>query len=412
VRFPSYTAFEPAIPVVCVTPDVSGAIHRFHDTSPFSPSGRYLAMTRLPVEDRLPPPGCIADVLVADLVTGEIRKVAETRGWDTQLGAQVQWGADDQSLYFNDVDLDEWIPYGVRLDPQSGARRRLAGTIYNLSPDGATSASPCLRRTQRVQAGYGVIVPDEHLPRNQGAPHDDGLYLTDTTTGATRLLVSLAEVVKATFSSDERARFSAGSFYGFHAKWNPQGTRLMFILRWIPPIDGQPRFRNVITMDANGGNIRRPITHRHWSRGGNHPNWCPDGEHLLMNLNLYGTGSLLVSVRYNGTNLRPMNNTLVGTGHPTLHPDGIHVLTDDYREPPVGFGDGTTPIRWLNLADTTETRLVRIRTRAGFSGPHNELRVDCHPAWDSAFRRFAFNGCPTGTRQVFVADMAGLVGAD
>lgn len=52
-----YTQFAPAVPVTGVTPGIGGAIHRFHDTSPFSPSGRYLAMTCFPFEDRLPPPG-------------------------------------------------------------------------------------------------------------------------------------------------------------------------------------------------------------------------------------------------------------------------------------------------------------------------------------------------------------------
>jgi hypothetical protein len=104
------------------TPTEGGAIHRFFDTSPFSPSGRYLGLTRLPFEDRLPQPGDVARVVVVDLHTGEERTVAETRGWDTQVGAHVQWGADDTQLYFNDVDMQTWRPYGVRVDPLSGHR--------------------------------------------------------------------------------------------------------------------------------------------------------------------------------------------------------------------------------------------------------------------------------------------------
>src|SRR5210317_1814350 len=93
--FPKYTDYEPVVPVYCVTPELSGTVHRFFDTSPFSPSGRYIALTRFPFEDRLPIPGDKAEVLLVDLTTGEQHLVAETRGWDTQLGAQVQWGADD-----------------------------------------------------------------------------------------------------------------------------------------------------------------------------------------------------------------------------------------------------------------------------------------------------------------------------
>ena len=88
--FSVYTHFDPMVPVCCVTPGVSGMMHRFFDTSPFSPSGRYLALTRFPFEDRLPAPGDVAEVILVDLKTGEQRSIAETRGWGTQLGAQVQ----------------------------------------------------------------------------------------------------------------------------------------------------------------------------------------------------------------------------------------------------------------------------------------------------------------------------------
>ncbi|HXU53280.1 MAG TPA: hypothetical protein VN789_14655 [Casimicrobiaceae bacterium] len=405
-----YAGFDPAVPVTCVTPGIGGAIHRFHDTSPFSPSGRYLAMTRFAFEDRLPPPGTSADILVADLESGEVRTVATTLGADTQLGAQVQWGADDASLFFNDVDTSTWRPYGVRLDPATGERARLAGSVYCISPDGRTSASPCLLRTRRTQAGYGVIVPREHIPQNRGAPADDGVYLTDTHSGEQRLLVSLADIVAATFTREERETFDQGAFYGFHAKWNPQGTRLMFIVRWLSPVPGQPRLNNVITMRADGSDIQRPITDRHWRRGGHHPNWCPDGERVLMNLNLAGTGLRLVAARYDGADLHMLNERLVASGHPTMHPDGIHVLTDAYVSEPLAYRDGTTPIRWLDLAATRETELVRIRTAAPYAGPAQELRVDSHPAWDRMWRRFAFNACPEGRRQVFVADMSALVG--
>jgi hypothetical protein len=407
----NYTQFAPAVPITCVTPDIGGAIHRFHDTSPFSPSGRYLAMTRFAFEDRLPPPGTEADVIVADLATGDVATVATTRGADTQLGAQVQWGTDDHSLYFNDVDTTTWLPFGVRLDPATGERSTLRGTVYCISPDGRSSASPCLRRTRRTQAGYGVVVPREHIPRNQGAPADDGLYVTDTAGGECRLLVSLADIVAATFTAEERAAFASGAFYGFHAKWNPQGTRLMFILRWLSPVARQPRLNNVITMNADGSGLARPITDRHWRRGGHHPNWCPDGEHVLMNLNLTGTGLRLASVRHDGADLRLLDEHLQASGHPTMHPDGVHVLTDAYVSEPLAYQDGTTPIRWLDLVNSRETELVRIRTAAPFAGPQQELRVDSHPAWDREYRRFAFNACPQGRRQVFIADMSAIVGS-
>ena len=416
-RFPAYTDFAPRVPVHCVTPGGTGYIHRFYDSPPFSPSGRYMALTRLPFEDRRPKPGEPAEIAVVDLVTGETRTVADTRGWDVQLGAQAQWGADDRTLLYNDLDPGEWIPYGVRLDPVSGERRRLGGTVYAVSPDSRWMASPCLRRTATTQAGYGVVVPRERIPENRGAPPDDGIYLTDLDSGESRLLVSIANVVDAAGGALGPGLARRSDFFGFHVKWNPQGTRLIFVLRSLPrswlPWRRKRRFgtRQVVTLDADGGNVAVSVSASRWARGGHHPNWCPDGEHVLMNLNTEGKGLRFARLARDGSTCETLLDSVLGSGHPTLHPDGRHLLTDAYTDEPVAFGDGTVPIRLVDLRDGTDTTLVRIRTEPLIARATGALRVDPHPAWDRSYTRIAFNACPNGRRQVFVADLSGFVAA-
>ena len=407
-RFPRYAEREPLVDVRCVTPKAGRVIHRFFDTSPFSPSGRYLGLTRLPFEDRLPTPDDTAEVVLVDLETGEERVVATTRGWDTQLGAQVQWGVADTQLFFNDLDTATWHPFGVRLDPFSGVRRKLNGTVYMVSPDGKRAASPCLLRTGLTQAGYGVLAPPDRVPRNHGASPDDGLYVTDTEAGRCQLVASFAQILDAATPLLEAKDYEGGAFYGFHVKWNPQGTRLMLVLRWLPDGGGKMK-ANVVTMKADGSDIRVAIPASQWSKGGHHPNWCPDGEHVMMNLKLGGRTMRLVRARYDGEGLAAMTDAVVGSGHPTLHPDGRHVVTDAYPGEPVAFRDGTVPIRLIDVSTGTERTLVRIRTVPPFKGPKGELRVDPHPAWGRRFRRIAFNACPDGTRRVFVADLTPLV---
>ena len=62
---------------------------------------------------------------------------------------------------------------------------------------GKQIASPCLLRTARTQLGYGVLAPPSKVPVNNGAPDDDGLFLTNIETGECRLLVSLRQIVDA-----------------------------------------------------------------------------------------------------------------------------------------------------------------------------------------------------------------------
>lgn len=51
-------------------------IHRFFDTSPMSPSSRYLALFRFPDEDQSPKPGDAGEVVLVDLETGKEQVVA------------------------------------------------------------------------------------------------------------------------------------------------------------------------------------------------------------------------------------------------------------------------------------------------------------------------------------------------
>ena len=103
--FPRYTDHEPAAPIWRITTAIDRCFHRFFDTSPISPSGRYVGLTRLPAEDRMPVAGEPAEIVVIDLETGAAEVVAVTHGWDTQLGAQVQWGPSDHELWFGDMDV-------------------------------------------------------------------------------------------------------------------------------------------------------------------------------------------------------------------------------------------------------------------------------------------------------------------
>jgi Tol biopolymer transport system component len=220
--------------------------------------------------------------------------------------------------------------------------------------------------------------------------------------------------VGTAFPTADHGRYRGGDFYGFHVKWNPQGTRLLFVLRWLPrtwlPWRRKKRHRrlHVVTLDADGGNARVAVPDTLWRRGGNHPNWCPDGEHILMNLNSESEGLRFVRIPWDGSACQTLSRTIQASGHPTLHVDARHVLTDAYPHEPVAFGDGTTPLRWIDLATSSERTLVRIRTRSDHEQAEPALRVDPHPAWDREFGRVAFNACPDGRRHVYVADLSGL----
>lgn len=415
--FPRYEEFSPKIPVWCVTPNQGGCIQRFFDSSPISPSGRYLAIFRLPFEDRRPVPGDAGQVCMVDLKSGDERILAETRGWEPQVGANLNWGASDNALYFNDVEPETWTPFAWKLNPLTGKRQRMAGTVYHASPNGRLLISANLTATRRTQPGYGVCVPDEHVRRNVGPVEDDGFMLTDTETGESRLLISIREILERADPPVLMDDPGQNEIYGFHSKFNPQGDRLMLSLRWFPAREepGWDMFKKAfgdvryawVTMRLDGSALHCPVGAEHWEKGGHHATWFPDGWRISMNLDLDREGCLrFVQVNADGTDLRKMRNDVIGSGHPNVTPNDKYLLTDTYTFEKLSFNDGTIPLRWIDLRTGGEDTLVRINTRQ--NSEDSTLRVDPHPAWDRAWRYITFNGFVGGTRRVFLADMADI----
>lgn len=405
-RFPASTEFAPLVPVVRVA--TGRIIHRFFDTSPISPSGRYMGLFRLPNEVRTPQPGEAGEVVVVDLATGQERTVAQTRGWETQMGANVQWGATDADLFFNDVDPATWTPFAVQLNPATGAKRTLDGTVFTVSPDGKKLTSYNLIASRRIQVGYGVVLPEDRTPRNIGPVANDGLFITDIASGKTRMIASIRDIVERATPKLAIPNVERCEFYCFQVRWNRQGTRLMAFLRWHDPAaaKGGPRLLTLVTMKGDGSDIRLAVTPQQYARGGHHPMWAPDGENITINLNIRdGTKDLdLVSVRYDGANMHSIHP--VGSGHPSMHPTRPFVVTDAYTHEPLARGDGTVPLRLIDLRSRTEVALAHVLARRSDSAKlTSEFRIDQHPVWDATGRYIVFNGVHADTRAVYVADV-------
>jgi hypothetical protein len=415
-NFPQYTDYDPSVPVWCVTPNISGCFHRFFDTSPISPSGRFLAVFQMPFEDRQPQPGEYGNIVVVDLETGEDKVVAKTCGWEPQMGANINWGGSDYELFFNDVDTTTWQSFAWKLDPISGAKQRMEGTLYHASPDGKWLISANMTTMRRTQPGYGVRVPDNVVRQNIGASKDDGFYITDTVSGEKRLLVSIHDLLTQADPPVLIEEFENNEIYGFHSKFNPQGDWLMLSLRWFP-VQDPPTFNMFkvdfqavryawVTMPLSGNPKHCAVGPEHWEKGGHHGTWFPDGKRISMNLNINRDGLYFVQVNRDGTGLRKMLEDIPGSGHPTVHPNGTHLITDTYTNEKTAFGDGTIPLRWINLQTGEDQVLVRINTAQPCED--SVLRVDPHPAWDRTWRYVTFNAFVGGTRRVYIADMTEL----
>jgi len=411
---PRYTEFGTSIPVWCITPRAGGCLHRFFDTSPLSPGGRYLACLRVPQEMERVRPGEEAQVIVVDLQTGEERSVYTTRGWEAQMGANINWGEDDATLLFNDVDMQTWQPFGVKLNWQTGKHERFPRGIYHASPDGRWAVVGDLTTMRWSQLGYGVIIPEERVPRRYGLPGDTGVFLTDTRTGESRLLISIADAFRRATPYVTDADFEQQESYVFHTKFSPDGQRIMFTTRRQPRdvskgygFDHSKIFFDIFTIRPDGTDLYNPVPWPYWRFAGHHTTWTPDSQSLTLNLDLHRQGMKIWRVKQDGGDFRLLVDFAKGSGHPTLHKNGRHVLTDTYLGEGFANSEGAIPLRWLDLHTRQETHPITIRIK---DATHSEWRIDPHPAWDRTWRYVAFNGSLGGTRRVFLADFAPLLG--
>lgn len=375
-----------------------GCIHRFFDTSPISPSGKYIALFRFPYENHSPRPGDSGEVFVQDMESGEVLYSTQSCGWEMQLGANVQWGKDDEELFYNDVDTITWEAYAVCLNFKTGEKKRCAGTVFMVSPDGNKLLSYDLYKSRFAQVGYGVIVPDSVAKRNIGPVTHDGVYVTDLNTNECRMIASLADIYENTIPFIVIPNPADYEYYCFQVKWNLQGTRILTTVQWTP-LSGGDRRRAVITMNPDGSDIRTAITPEQWAQGGHHINWMPDGDHLSMNLNVDGKeGVEIISVKYDGSDLKEVYP--IGSGHPSYNVAGLPYIVTDAYSGEVTSGEGMTPIRLINYKLQTEFNLAEV-----YLPPirNFEFRVDAHPAWDRTGRYVVFNGMKDEHRCVYVA---------
>jgi len=392
------------VPITKVTPDDGFYVHTYYDVCPFSPSGRYLAVTRLPYQDRIPVLGDTADVCVIDLSEQSIRTVYTTQSWGFQTGANVHWGATDDHLYTNDLVGGRAVCIGI--DLTNGKTRDYVNAMYSIAPDESAVIAFPFELLDVTQRGYGVPAADPDHPKKLpvGASATEGIWKTDLRTNQSRLLLSLAQAAALV---PEAAPEEDGTYYFWHTKFSRQGNRIMQVMRCLLPSGWGGRNAMVLTLDSDGSNLNFMPQVPIWGADGGHPNWHPDGEHLIRVLKMDGETPRLCRFRADGTDLRVLSEKILGGGHPTFEGEGRFIVTDNFH----GSNPQLVDIQLIDMREET----VEILTTMATLNRADELdyqphRLDGHPAWSRDYKTVCFQAAPDGTRQLYLADVSQLVG--
>ncbi|MCC7341427.1 MAG: hypothetical protein IT170_10105 [Bryobacterales bacterium] len=404
--FAEYKDASNAVPIQRITPDDGYYIHTYYDVSPWSPSGRYLAATKVPYQDRYPVLGDTAEVCLIDLKDRTIQTLFQTKSWGYQTGANVNWGATDRYLYTNDII--NGVSVCVRIDLERGETRIYTGPAYNVAPDDSCVIGFPMELMDATQLGYGAPSKDPLNPPSLplGASKTQGLWRTDLKTGKKTLLMSLHAL--ASQVKDAAPWKGTGTWYLWHSKFNPQSNRILQISRVMFPDRQGGENSMVFTFNPDGSDLTLLPVKKVWGNTGGHPNWHADGRHVIRVLPVDGK-LRFVQWRSDGSDFRLLSETLEGGGHPRIQPDGRYLITDTFTH------DGTKQymvLRFIDFREDRERPLCRIGTvdRSTLNDPLSMVRrLDGHPNWDRNFKKVIFQAAPEGRRQLYLADLTNLL---
>jgi len=404
-KFRDYKKGETLCPIKIISPSDAPYMHTFYDVSPFSPNGRYIALSKLPYQYKSPPFGDKAEVCIIDLEEQNIFTVYATKAWAHQLGTNVQWGNDNKHVYTNDWINKEAVC--VRINIETGETKAFTGSMYHIAPDASEVVGFPPDVINVTQMGYGTPENPENPPHSfTGAPNDFGLFKIDLVSNEKSLIVPLSNY-KVEYSGED---FEGSTTYLFHTKYNPQGNRIMQVARCLRP--GKRAWNpSIYTFDPNGNDFTKTISHKQWNQGGNHPNWHPDGERIIMNLypkkELDTEDYCFVIFNQDGTDMKRLSKHS-GGGHPSVTPDTKWLVTDAYtRQRQYVNERGEVKIRLIDLVSDEEEALCYVYTPP--SNVYGVLRNDPHPVWSRDYKKILFCGTPKGKREIFLADLESVL---
>lgn len=403
----------------------------YYDKSPLDAGGARLLAQRTAFDGRLPRAGEMAEIGYFDLESGGFRRLTETRAFNWQQGAMLQWRGPDfaTQILFNDLDGDRPI---CRLLDLDGGERRLPQAVYTVHPGGGFALAPDFQRTTylRDAYGYALTVP----PEKTGALwRGDGLWRVDLYSGETAKILEIAALLEQRPISSMR-----GGVHSLeHLMFNPGGSRFCFLHRWT--LEDGGIYTRLYTAAPDGSDLRLLLdsgktTHVCWAGDETLLAWAapPGGAmrlrrsrsmtRLLLRplLPLYhrlaagrpalaqlasGQGYLLLPDREDAPVQRIGERALQRDGHPSFNPGRPALFVTDTYEDAEGIQD---LILYDRESDGGQL-LGRFPSLPGYVS--TGWRCDLHPKWDFSGDSLIIESLHEGSRQLYVYDFSAWLSA-
>ena len=312
---------------------------------------------------------------------GREYEIGTTAAFNLQQGCMAQWGySNDNLIYYNRynkiTNAYECIIYNTDLMQECDI---LPMPIYALSKQEDYALSLNFERLSEMRPDYGYFCRQEHdMPDNR----NDGIWKIDMATKQTKLIITLQQLIDLNPApSMEGARHKVN-----HIDINPDGSRFMFLHRWVGL---QGRFMRLITADRDGKNLfilngDKMTSHCCWNGINRIISFCHTERY----------GEAYVEFKDLSTEYRIISNALPHVdGHPTISPDRKWIVTDRYPE----------------FHRFSELFLYNIETNKCFTVGRfyqplkyfKTSRIDLHPKWSMLGDKIYFESGHSGYRRLY-----------
>ena len=378
--------YQSIVPLTVITPE--DGYHYFfgyYDLQPFSHDNRRHLAHRTCFADRIPTQDDIVELGYITIEDKVFHKVAESRAWNFQQGALLQWFDDDHIIY---NDFRDNCYCSVIKDIETGTERIICAPLAHLSNDRKWGLSINFPRVWNFRPGYGYCNtqdPYGHI----NAPDNDGIFLVDIASNTSKLIISYTDLAQA-FPEEP---FCNMKLVVNHITFNPSANHFLFLLRNFP--EPGKRWGTVLAVaDRDGSNLHQLTgyainSHYHWKDDRDIMIWSilQEKDTSIFNKGIFIFNSVTCKQQV-------LNDELVNSGdiHCLYAPDRSCFIGDGYWD-----SESYRSIYLYDFETQQSKQLVRI-----FSEPNTitDIRCDLHNRFSPDGSLVSFDSWHSGRREI------------
>jgi hypothetical protein len=393
-------AVAPGVTVRTITKGPKFHWFAYYDKLQFDPRNRFVLSHQASFEGRQPRPNDVIKVGMVDTVDSDRWiELGESRAWNWQQGAMLQWLPGSQSeVIWNDREGGLFVSH--ILDVKTKRRRTLPHPIYAVSPDGRWAIAPDFRRLNDRRPGYGYEgIPDPH--KDVAAPMDAGIWKMDLRTGKQELIFSFADALAV----KPAGPWEGAAHWFNHLLWSPDGARFVWLHRWRGLAEGKKWKTRMLTARADGGDAhvvnagddQYNVSHFIWR----------DPRHILAWAHMPKAGEAFYLFRDRSRHYEVVGHgVMTEDGHCTYVPrrNNEWILNDTYAH--------ANPQR-LQRPYLYHVPSGKKHALGAFHSPpayQGAWRVDTHPRASRDGNKITIDSAHDGGRQQHLIDISSIVG--